>query len=123
MPEPDLKLMRLLAQRGKLARGGGGSDDGGDMLEARVAALESDVREIKVILVRIEARLDKMDSRLDKIEERVRKLEIDVSGMTNRLALMPSTWTIMTICIASIVGSMIGVTGLILTIMRFTGRA
>lgn len=123
MSDADPAKVVRLVQRGKLARGGGGSDDGGDMLEPRVAALEADMKEVKASLFRIESTLTKIDSRLDKFDERIRKLEIDVSGITNRLSLMPSTWTIMTICLGSIIGSMIGVAGLILTILRFTGRA
>ncbi len=108
MPDPDNSLMQRLAERGKLARGGGGSDDGGDMLDARVAALESDVREVKNLLARIDARLDKFD-------ERMRKLEIDVAEVRGRLANMPSTWTLVTTCF----GMVAGMTTIVFALLRF----
>lgn len=113
MPEPDMELMRRLAEKGKLAGDGGGSDDGG-MLEQRVAHLERDVGEMKASLGRIEAALTKLDTRFEKFDERVRKLEVDVSGLRERAAAMPTTWTMLAMIIA--------VTGLVLAVLRFGPR-
>jgi uncharacterized coiled-coil protein SlyX len=108
-----MELMRRLLDRAKLAGDGGGSDDGG-MLEQRVAHLERDVGEIKVTLGRMEALLAKLDARFDKFDERVRKLEVDVSGLRERAASMPTTWTML--------GMIIAVTGLVLAVLRFGPR-
>ncbi|MCU0887389.1 MAG: hypothetical protein MUC64_05120 [Rubritepida sp.] len=120
MPEPDMSLMRRLKERGKVAGGGDGSDDGG-MLEQRVAHLERDMGEVKASLGRIEAvlskfegRFDKMDGRFEKADERLRKLELDVAGMKERLALMPTTWTTL--------GLIVAMTGLVLAVLRFGPR-
>jgi len=43
MTEPDMTRNKALADRGKPARGGGGSDDGRAMLEPRLATLEADM--------------------------------------------------------------------------------
>ncbi len=106
-----------LAQRAKLARGGGGSDDGGTMLEQRIAALEADMREVKGTLARIEAKLDKIDGRLEKFDERIRKIEIDVARVDGRLSLMPSTYTV----IMTMVALSFSILGGVLAIFRFAG--
>ena len=122
MAEPDMRAMDALRKRGTLA--GGGSDDGGNMLEQRVAALEADMREVKGTLARIEAKLEKMDARFDKMEarfekfdERVRKIEIDVARADARLALMPSTYTV----VMTMVALAFGILGGVLAIFRFAG--
>ena len=88
MPDPDLTLLRKLAERGRLASGGGGSDDGG-MLERRVAALESDMREVKAALGRIETLLRGFDDRL-------RRVEVDVAELKGRVSQLPTAWTLLT---------------------------
>ena len=95
------------------------------MLEQRVAALEADMREVKGTLARIEAtlarmdaRFDKMEARFEKFDERMRKVEIDVARIDGRMALMPSTYTVIMTMVAlsfSILGGLLG-------IFRLTGR-
>ncbi len=80
-------LMHQLAQRAKLAGGGGGTHDGG--MEARIAALEADMREVKGSLGRIETLLRGMDDRL-------RKVEIDVAELKGRVSQLPTAWTLLT---------------------------
>jgi septal ring factor EnvC (AmiA/AmiB activator) len=84
------------------------------MLEQRVAHLERDMGEVKASLGRIEAALAKFDGRFEKADERLRKLELDVAGMKERLALMPTTWTALTLIVA--------MTGLVLAVLRFAPR-
>lgn len=98
----------------RLAGDGGGGDDGG-MLETRVAALESDIREVKGSLGRIEALLGKIEARMDRMDERLRKVEIDVAGLRERVLALPTTWTVLT----AMFGMAVGVTGLTLAIIRF----
>jgi len=95
MPDPDMSLMNRLGEKGRLAAGGGGSDDGG-MLETRVATLEGDMREIKGILARIEKRLDAIDTKLDKFDERLRRVETEIAELKGRVSQLPSTWVMVT---------------------------
>ena len=85
MPEPDMTLMRQLADRARLAGGGGSSNDGG--MEIRIAALEADMREVKGSLGRIETLLRGM-------EDRLRRLEIEMAEVKGRVSQLPTIWTI-----------------------------
>lgn len=107
MPDPDMSLLRLLGARAKGAGGGGGPYDGG-MLEDRVAALETDMREVKGSLGRIEAMLTKMD-------ERLRKVELDLAEVKGRVINSPTTFAMITTGF----GMVLTTAGLILAIVRF----
>ena len=87
MPEPDDTLMRQLRERGRLANGGGGSDDGG-MLDTRVATLEVEPREIRATLGRIDITLRSMDERLCGIEK-------DVGELKGRVSQIPNVWQVL----------------------------
>jgi hypothetical protein len=71
----------------QLAGGGGGPHDPG--MEARVAALEADMKDVN-------ATLNRLEPKLDKVDDRVRALEIAVGKMDGKLDLlvakMPSWW-------------------------------
>ena len=112
-----MSLMHVLGERAKRAGGGDGPYDGETMLEKRVAALETDMREVKGTLARIEAKLDRIDARLDKFDERIRKLEIDVGRIDGRLSLLPSTFTV----IMTMVALSFSILGGVLAIFRFAG--
>jgi predicted nuclease with TOPRIM domain len=63
------------------------SDGGGPHhpdMEQRLAKLESDVGEIKGILIRLEPMLSKID-------DRVRKVELDVAELKGRVSQLPTT--------------------------------
>ncbi len=92
-------MLAKLRDRAKLAGGGGSSNDGG--MERRVAALETDMREVKTTLGRIEALLRGFDDRL-------RRVEIDVAGLKGKVSQLPTAWTLLT-----------GGTGLILATFGF----
>jgi hypothetical protein len=113
MAEPDMSLMQQLAHRAKLESGGGGSDDGG--MEQRVAALETEMREVKAGLGRVESILARLDGRFDKFDDRLRKVEVDVARVDGRVAHLPSTWTLVIGCF----GTAFTVAGLVLAIIRF----
>ncbi len=127
--EPDFSLLERLAQKARSGGGrGSGSDDGG-MLEQRVARLETDMREVKSILVRMEPvlrsideRVQRLDKRMDGVErrtdgfdERLRKLEVDVAETKGRVAQLPTAWTYMTTGLGLIVATF----GFIFAMLRF----
>ena len=114
MSEPDFTLPQRRAAKARLESAGGGGDDQG-MLERRVAVLEGDMKEVKGSLGRIERLLEKMDGRLDRADERLRKVEVDIAGLRERAAALPTTWTVL----LAMFGMAFTVSGLILAIMRF----
>jgi len=92
-PNTDLLDQRInAALEEKLAERGGGGYDGG-MLEARVAALEIDVKEVKLSLVAIKEKL---------------------AGIEGKLSNMPTTFQMLT----WFVGVAIGLVGLVFAIAR-----
>jgi chromosome segregation ATPase len=78
------------------------------MLDARVATLEADMREVKSTLGRIEPLLRSID-------ERLRKLEIDVSEMKGKVSQLPTAWTFIT----SGIGLVLGTFAFIFAVLRF----
>jgi hypothetical protein len=68
--------------------GGSGPED--PMIEARVARLEDDMKDIKASLKSIELSVAEMKGRLTGIEGRL-------SGIDARFSSLPTTWTILTI--------------------------
>lgn len=79
-------------------------------MEAREAALESDMREVKAILARMEpllrgiadqvGRLDKrmeaLEKRGESFDERLRKLEVETAEMKGKISQLPTAWTLLT---------------------------
>lgn len=134
MSRPDLRLVsdeeltELLARllSAPAAKGGGGSGPF-DPLEARVARLEADMREVKAntrtigdTLLRIEGKLDTKASALDladvkgKLDTRASALDLaeikgkldfkasaaDVGSLSGKLNDKPDTWKVVTIVLA-----------------------
>lgn len=84
----------LLSEKGPPARvvatGGRGPHDPG--MEARVAAVETDLKEIKGVLVRLEPLLGRMDDRLRKMEtDTLPKLGSELAELKGRVSQLPST--------------------------------
>ncbi len=71
---------------GLRAAAGGSSNDGG--MEQRVAALEADMREVKLILSR-------MEPLLRGIDDRLRKLEAEVAEVKGRASQLPNIWQLL----------------------------
>lgn len=74
---------RALESARRRLDGGGDGPHPPDM-EQRVAKLETDVGEIKTILMRLEPLLTRMDDRL-------RKVELDVAELKGRVSQLPTT--------------------------------
>lgn len=112
----DTNLIHLdeLRRKAKLAGSGGGSDDGG-MLDQRVAALESDMREVKATLGRIEALIRGLDDRLRGLDDRVRRVEIEMAEVKGRISQLPTAWMMLT----GGVGLMLAIFGGSLALLRF----
>jgi len=79
------------------------------MLE-RVARLETDLAEIKLTLVKLDAKLDKLDNKLDakldkfdgkqtaseeRLNGKLAGLEGHLTGIGHRFAALPTTWTML----------------------------
>ncbi len=94
MPNPDMTLMRHLADRAKLAGGGGSSNDGG--MEARVAALEAGMQDVRASLGRLESLARDTVDRLRGLDDRVRKLEIETAEIKGRVSQLPTVWPLLT---------------------------
>lgn len=109
-------------RRARLGGGSGGPHDPG--MEARVAALEADMRDVKDILARMEPLLRSIDERLGRLETRVgavevqvRKIENDFARLEGRVSQLPTTWTLL----AAIVATIMTVFGSSLALPRFAG--
>jgi len=114
MSGDNLVQLDDLRNKARLAGAGGGSDDGG-MLDTRVAALETDMREVKGILARIEKRLDSIEARLERFDDRLRTVEMDLARIDGRVSQMPTTWTLVTTGF----GMVLSTCGLMFAILRF----
>jgi len=77
--------------------GGGGPED--PMLERRVEALESDVRDVKAILSRLEAGFARVEEKLSHVA-----LSSEIARLEGRLSQIPSTWQIVGILAALLFG-------------------
>lgn len=65
------------------------------MLEARVARLEEDMKEVKSTLKSIEARLGSIELTLAKMDGRISGLEGRIVGLDAKVGSLPTTWTIL----------------------------
>jgi hypothetical protein len=91
------------------ASAGGGPHYPG--METRLTAVESDVREIKGALQRIELLLGKVDDRLRKVEaEALPRLAIDLAELKGRIQNLPSTWAMIT----TVIGGQVALAGMLL---------
>lgn len=88
------KVFRAQIRSATVARGGGGPHN--PDMEARLAAVEADTREIKGILQRLEPLLGRMD-------ERMRKVEVDVAELKGRVSQLPTTIQVIGFVIAVLV--------------------
>ena len=82
--------------------GGKGSRSGGDgpeepMLDARVARLEDDMKEVKLSLRSIEAKVNSIAESVAEMKGRIGGVEGRLSGIDARFGSLPTTWTILTI--------------------------
>ncbi len=78
------------------------------MLEHRFAALETDMREVKSILGR-------MEPLLRSIDDRLRKIEIETAEMKGKVSQLPTAWTFITAGI----GLVLGTFGFVFALLRF----
>lgn len=86
-------LQAELSPGGTIAGGGGPPYDPG--MEARMSAVEVDVREIKSILQRLEPLLTRVDERTRKIEaDTLPKLGIDLAELKGRVSQLPTAMAI-----------------------------
>jgi hypothetical protein len=110
-------------------------DDGGpeDPMLERVARLETDLAEIKLTLVKLDAKLDKLDNKLDakldkfdgkqtaseeRLNGKLAGLEGHLSGIGHRFTALPTTWTILGIVFTTwAIGS-----GILIFAMNFLKR-
>ena len=95
MSDGNLIHLDELRRKARLAGSGGGSDDGG-MLEQRVAALESDMREVKATLGRIETLIRGVDERMRGFDDRLRHVEVDLAELKGKVSRIPTGWTLFT---------------------------
>lgn len=116
-----MELMRRLAERGKITSRGGGSG-GADMIEARVAALEVEVREVRSTLGRIEPllrgvddKIGRLDRRVDGFNDRLRRVEIDTAEVKAHVAQLPTARTFTTAGI----GLVLGISGFVFAVLKF----
>jgi hypothetical protein len=97
-----------------IAGGGGGPHDPG--METRLTAVETDVRDIKSALQRIESLLGKVDDRLRNLEsESLPAMAIDLAELKGRIQNLPSTWSM----IATVIGGQIALAGMLFGGIRF----
>ena len=80
-------------------------------MEARLIALEGDVREIKIILGRLEPLLGRMDDRL-------RGVELGVAELKGRVSELPTTMLVFTHMLG-LLGGVVAIMGLTLAVGRF----
>jgi uncharacterized coiled-coil protein SlyX len=112
MAEPASSARRMpLGETIAPQPGSGGVDSGGDgphdpTMEARIAALESSVSEIKAVLHRLEPMITRMDERLKtvpsaesfgELKERLKTLPSAESfgELKGRVASLPTWWTLL----------------------------
>ena len=114
MSDANLVHLDELRRNAKLAGSGGGSDDGG-MLDQRVAALETDMREVKTALGRIEALIRGVDDRLRGFDGRLRRVETDLVELKGKISHLPTGWTLFT----GGTGLILGTFALAFALLRF----
>lgn len=85
---------------------GGGSED--PMLEARVARLEEEVRDIKLILRSIEGRLT--------------AIEVSMAEIKGKLQGMPTSWQMFTAIITSAIATWSAGAAIVFTLLKYAPK-
>lgn len=69
--------------------GGGGSGDNGGM-EARIQSLETDMKDVRERLVRVEVKIDAIDKRMDGLDSRMDRLDSRMDRLEKKVDDLPS---------------------------------
>lgn len=111
---------REAESRMPIVSGGDGPNDPG--MEARMTAVEVDVREIKGILQRLEPLLGRLDERTRKIEaDTLPKLGTDLAELKGRVSQLPTALAIFGY-MGSLVALVLGIIGAVLGISKYLGH-
>lgn len=91
-------------------------------MEARMTAVEVDVREIRGILQRLEPLLGRLDERTRKIEaDTLPKLGTDLAELKGRVSQLPTALAIFAY-MGSLVALVLGITGAVLGVSKYLGH-